>query len=375
MRLRRSSPEPPRAAAEAETRPIARVPGDPAIPPRRRPPRIWPWLLAVLVVAAAAIAAAYFLTRDDDDDEPAAATATVPDVVGLRVERASSRLVGAGFQPRLQLAPSERPRRVVTGQTPGAGSALERGATVTLVVSRGPGTTKVPDVVGLSLGQAFRRVEAARLRPRARRVFSPRPRGRVFRQRPAAGTEVEREQVVLLTVSRGRGRVAVPDVIGLREAAAVRALEAAGLEANDVRVAAADPAGRVVAQNPAAGVRIARGSTVRINISRGAPATTARRTTTTTTTTRTTPPVTTTTRTPTTPTGTASSVATVPDVVGLDAPTAERRLQQAGFAVRSVPRATADPAEDGIVLEQRPPAGASARSGAQVTITVGVLTP
>jgi beta-lactam-binding protein with PASTA domain len=237
-------------------------------------------------------------------------------------------------------------------------------------VSRGPETVEVPDVIGLSLAQAFRRVEAAGLRPQARRVFSPRPKGRVFRQRPAAETELEREQVVLLTVSRGRGRVAVPAVIGLREAEAVRALESAGLVANGVRVAASEPAGRVVAQNPAAGVRIARGSTVRINLSRGPPPTTA---TTTTTTPRTTTTAATTTTT--TPTGTASSVATVPDVVGLDAPTAERRLRQAGFAVRSVPRDTVDPAEDGIVLEQRPPGGSSGRAGAQVTITVGVLVP
>jgi beta-lactam-binding protein with PASTA domain len=334
----------------------------------------------VLVAAAAAIAGAYFLTRDDDDDaaEPVAATATVPDVVGLRDEPASSRLVAAGFRPRVQRVASERPRRLVIAQVPPAGNALGRGGTVTLVVSRGPATAKVPDVVGLPLGQAFRRVEAAGLRPQARRVSSRRPRGRVFRQRPAAGTEVEREQVVLLTVSRGRGRVAVPDVIGLREAEAVQALESAGLAANDVRVAASDPAGLVVAQRPAAGARVTRGSRVRINISRGSPATTARTTTTTRTPppTTTTPPPTATAPTPTTtPTGTASSVVTVPDVVGLDAPTAERRLRQAGFAVRSVPRDTADPAEDGIVLEQRPPGGSSARTGAQVTIVVGVLTP
>jgi serine/threonine-protein kinase len=65
----------------------------------------------------------------------------------------------------------------------------------------------------------------------------------------------------------------------------------------------------------------------------------------------------------------------VPDVVGLDAATAERRLRQAGFAVRSVTRDTPDPAEDGIVLEQQPPGGASARVGTQVTITLGKLVP
>lgn len=371
FRRRQDEPARPPAPPEADTRPIAPVSEQQEVvtTPRRRFPRIWPWLVAVLVFAAAAIGAAYLLTRDSDDDEPVTPTATVPDVVGLPAGRATSRLAAAGFRPRLARAASERRRGLVIRQMPTAGDALRRGGTVVLVVSRGPETVRVPDVLGLSLAQAFRRVEAADLRPQARRVFSPRPKGRVFRQRPAAGTELEREQVVLLTVSRGRGRVAVPNVIGLREAEAVEALESAGLVANDVRVAASEPAGRVVAQNPAAGARVARGSTVRINVSRGSPPTTATRTTTTRRTT------TATTATTTTPTGTASSVATVPDVVGLDAPTAEQRLRQAGFAVRSVPRDTLDPAEDGIVLEQRPPGGSSGRAGAQVTITVGVLVP
>lgn len=367
FRRRQDEPPPP----EADTRPIPAVPDEQVTATRRRrPPRIWPWLLAVLVLAAGAIAAAYFLARDDDDGGPTeATTASVPAVVGLRAERASSRLVAVGFRPQLARAASERPSGVVIRQRPMAGSALARGGTVTLVVSQGPAKAKVPDVVGLSLAKAFRRVEAAGLRPQAKRVASRRPRGLVFRQRPSPGTELERERDVLLTVSKGPGRVAVPDLIGLGNAEAIRSLESAGLDANVVRVAANEPAGRVVAQNPAARARVERGSTVRVNVSQGPRATTTTRAPTTTRVT------TTTTATTTTQTGTASSVATVPDVVGLDAPTAERRLRQAGFAVSSVPRDTQNPAEDGIVLEQRPPGGASARAGSQVTITVGVLTP
>lgn len=339
------------------------------------PPRIWPWLLAFLVLVGVAIGAAYALTREDDDDgRSTAPTSRVPSVVGLQAQQASSRLTADGFRAQLARAASERARGIVIRQRPTAGTSLERGRTVTLVVSQGPATAKVPDVLGLPLAQAFRRVEAAGLRPQAKRVFSQRAKGRVFRQRPAADTELEREQVVRLTVSKGRRRVAVPDLIGLSESEAVRSLKSAGLEASAVRVPSSEPAGRVVAQNPAAATRIARGSRVRLNVSRGSrTTTTAERTTTTPapTATRTTPPP----PPPPTQTGTASSVATVPDVVGLDAATAERRLRQTGFAVRSVTRDTLDPAEDGIVLEQQPPGGASARVGAQVTITLGKLVP
>jgi beta-lactam-binding protein with PASTA domain len=378
---RRVEPQPPPGATpdEAATQPITAIhEEDTAIReeevvtrPGRRPPTIWPWLLALLLLVLAGIAAAYLLTRDDDDDAAEPTSVTVPDVVGDDVGDAMRELATNGLTGQVVRIASNRPREEVIRQRPRAGAAIERGGRVALVVSEGPPTARVPDVVGLPLADAFRRIEAAQLRPQARRVFSSRPRGRVVRQRPAAGTELEREQVVSLTVSRGRERVAAPALVGLREAQAGTRLRSAGLKANAVRVASSEPAGTVVAQNPTAGERVPRGSAVRINVSRGPSATT--------TTTTATPTVTTTTRTTTatttTPTGTASSAATVPDVIGLDEPTARSRLRQAGFAARTVTRNTPDPAEDGIVLDQRPVAGTPARAGTQVTITVGVLTP
>jgi beta-lactam-binding protein with PASTA domain len=283
--------------------------------PPRRPPKIWPWLLALLVLVLAGLAGLYLLTRDDDESSEAA-TATVPDVVGMR---------------------------------------------------------------GV---EAARRIQAAKLRAQVRQVFSRRRANQVLSQRPAAGAEIAPGAAVLLTLSRGAARVQVPDLVARSEADAAEELTSEGLEARVVRVASRRAAGTVIAQNPAAGERVRRGSTVRVNVSRGRSATTTTTTTATTTATTTTTRLTTTTRratttreATTTTTGPARAPASVPDVVGLDEPTAERDLQQAGFAVRSVSRNTADPAQDGVVLGQRPAGGTRARAGSQVTITVGVLTP
>jgi beta-lactam-binding protein with PASTA domain len=429
FRRRQAEPLPPPGATpdEAATRPITAVREEEVVAaPGPRPPRIWPWLLALLVLVLAGLAGAYFATRDDDDDDSrgAVATTTVPDVVGLQVPDATRRLVADGLRSQIARAPSERPRGIVIRQRPAARTTLERGRSVTLVVSQGPPRVEVPDVVGLPLAEAFRRVEAAELRPRAKRVFSPRPRGRVFRQQPAAGTELERERVVSLTVSRGPGRVAVPDVVGIAQAEAVERLEAADLEADVARVPSTETAGTVVAQNPVAGEQIAKGSAVRINVSRGSTATTTTRTTTTTTGTATTRSVATVPDVvgqreaqavrrleslgfrPDTypvasaePRGTVVSqspragasartgstvrvnvslgtqtrpLATIPDVVSLDEQSARTQLRDAGFAVRTIVQDTTDPAQDGIVLEQQPGAGTQARVGSQVTITVGV---
>ena len=179
----------------------------------------------------------------------------------------------------------------------------------------------------------------------------------------------------MLAVSRGPGRVEVPRVVGLSEADAAQRLSRSGLDLRVVRVASRRPVGTVVAQNPRAGERVRRGSTVRVNVSRGRAARRTTTTTTTTTTATTTGPTTTTTTTRRTRTSAPPAIVSVPDVVGLDAPTAEQRLRQAGFGVRSVSRDTTDPAEDGIVLEQRPVGGGRAPRGSQVTLTVGALTP
>jgi eukaryotic-like serine/threonine-protein kinase len=370
---RRVEPQPPAGATpdEAATQPLTTVREEEVVAPvRRRPPRFWPWLLALLLLVLAGIAAAYLLTRDDDEEEEdtAPAMVTVPDVVGDEIAEAIRKLGMNGLASQAVRLPSARPRGEVIRQRPQAGAAAERGDRVALVVSEGPPRARVPDVVGLPLAQAFRRLEAAQLRPQARRIFSARPRGRVVRQRPAPGTELEREQVVLLTVSRGPGRVDAPDVVSLSEAEAGARLRSAGLEANVIRVASSEPAGIVVAQNPTAGEQVRRGSTVRINVSRGPAATTTATATRTTTTTTATPTATATT---TTPTGTGSAAATIPDVIGLDEPAARAQLRQAGFTVRTVTRSTPDPAQDGIVLDQRPAGGAPARAGTQVTIIVG----
>ena len=61
-------------------------------------------------------------------------------------------------------------------------------------------------------------------------------------------------------------------------------------------------------------------------------------------------------------------------MIGDDQTTAEQKLRTAGFTVKVETQDTADPAEDGVVLDEAPAAGETRKRGAKVTITVGVLT-
>jgi penicillin-binding protein 1A len=92
-----------------------------------------------------------------------------------------------------------------------------------------PPSMGVPDVVGLSQGEAQALLARAGFVTSVRQVPSAQPRGRVVRQGPRAGTKLRQGGTVYLAVSGGRGggggNGVVPGVVGLSqgEAHALRA--------------------------------------------------------------------------------------------------------------------------------------------------------
>ena len=77
--------------------------------------------------------------------------------------------------------------------------------------------------------------------------------GIVFAQSPGQGVQLNEGQTVEVLVSSGLTQVAVPNVIGLKEAEAVERLETAKFEAKVERVFAGAPKGEVVDQQPQSG--------------------------------------------------------------------------------------------------------------------------
>ena len=384
------------------------------IPPRR--PLIWPWLVLLLLLVAGGLAAAYLLSRDDGT------TTRVPDVVGLSTVDAVRELGQRGYAADVQarVTAGGQPGKVLS-QAPAAGTELDRGNRVTIVVARGPGRTEVPKVVGLAVTRALVRLQEADLKGKTVRIASRQPRDRVLRQDPAPGTDVRKDSTVGLTVSKGPRTVQVPSVIGSTQSSATSTLQKAGFKVAIEEIQANQPQGIVVTQKPAPAARAAKGSVVTISVSRGPGATTG---------TTTTAP--TTTQAPsgraipnvvglsqrealarlhgagfrvnsypassTRPRGTVVSqrpaggsraapdsvvridvslgsgprpLRTIPDVTGMPEQEAKQRLVEVGFTVRSVYRSVSDAAEAGIVVDQEPAAGGQASAGSQITLVVG----
>lgn len=127
----------------------------------------------------------------------------VPNAVGLGEAEARDRLVSAGFQVETREVFSERERGSVVSQQPAAGAELEEGGSVTISVSKGTGLVEVPNVVGLSRGEAEAELSSAKLEANVVEVPSDQPEGTVVAQNPVGG-QLREGTAVRLNVSAGR---------------------------------------------------------------------------------------------------------------------------------------------------------------------------
>jgi serine/threonine-protein kinase len=119
---------------------------------------------------------------------------------------------------------------VVLSSDPAAGTELKRGATVDLVVSKGPKPIKVPDFTGKDADRAETRLTELGLRVRrTEENHDSVPKGDVITQSPSSGTLMRGDQVTL-TVSEGPVLVEVPNLTAVGVEEATQRLQDLGFE-------------------------------------------------------------------------------------------------------------------------------------------------
>jgi beta-lactam-binding protein with PASTA domain len=126
----------------------------------------------------------------------------------------------------------------------------------------------VPAVVGLKQSNAIKQLDERGLVPQLAAGPSKFPAGTVFAQDPGAGTSLNRASLVKVSVSSA-AQISVPNVVGSSTSVAVSRLKDAGLQSQVTTVADTAAPGVVVKQAPVAGTRVAKGSTVALNVSKG----------------------------------------------------------------------------------------------------------
>src|SRR4051812_13653868 len=303
----------------------------PVVPPDEQDVRgrRWPWVVLALVLLALAAAAAIWQPWSSTEQH------TVPTVVGSTAKRATALLKKAGFKVKAHGVQSDqRPGRVVS-QNPRGGARVDKGSTIDLAVSTGPGKVLVPSVVNLPADQARQELGAAGFKVTQDLVPSTSiQEGLAVRTSPKESTLAPRGARVRLFVSSGPPLVAVPNVVGQQKSDARAELQAAGFAVSAQEVASDAPKGQVVGQDPGGGASVKKGSSVSITVSRG------------------------------------PEKVRVPDVVGHDRGAATGALHGAGLQVNVVRKKSSE--KEGTVLSQSPSGGSHVIKGTTVTIVVAI---
>ena len=160
----------------------------------------------------------------------------------------------------------------------------------------------------------------------------------MLEQDPRAGLRAEEGATVTLVVSIGEQVVSVPPVVGLTQADAQTALEAAGFELGKViERPNAGPPGQVLESTPASGAKVAIPATVSIVVSVG------------------------------------SNVALVPNVVGRSLSDAREVLESAKLSVGGITAPPGTSPDGGMVSSQSPAAGTHVATGSKVMLQVGAI--
>src|SRR5215216_2258697 len=253
------------ATARARTDTAARADTAPAPRSGRYAPRAVPAVVAVLVIAVL-VAAGLLLARS-----AAGGTVAAPQLMGLTQDEAAARAAKAGLVVHVEQRDVDDPAGRVISQAPSAGSFLDDGGTVRLVVSRGPPPVVIPDVAGQPEEQATLTLAGAGFAVDPKHDYDENvPAGIAIRTDPAANEQHAPESTIALVVSDGPRPVAVPDTSGKTYDAVVAALQAKRFSATRVDdFSDTVPPGSVIGTDPPAGQLAPRDSQVVVHVSKG----------------------------------------------------------------------------------------------------------
>jgi eukaryotic-like serine/threonine-protein kinase len=193
----------------------------------------------------------------------------VPTVTGMTESEAKARIEQEGFvfgEPEHK--PNDTvPKGQVSAQSPSANTKLEEGKTITVTISDGKPSVKVPGgLVGSQVSEAEVTLRGAGLKTETEEDRdSDKPAGEVIATDPEEGSDVAEGATVKLTISAGLAQV--PDVRQTKEEKAEQTLKEAGFKVKkDFKPTSDEDPGIVMEQDPQGEAYAKQGSTVTITI-------------------------------------------------------------------------------------------------------------
>lgn len=330
-------------AAFAPLPPIVAVPEEPVAegvdPDEGKRSRIW---ILVAIAVLIGLLVGFALTRDT--------TTEVPNVTGNQLNVAIALLQQDGFSVGdVKRVEREAPTNEVLEQDPAAAPPADQASEdcsfltffcskpkVTLTVSSGPGSAKVPSTAGLTSTAAEEKLEEAGFKTKLESVHSKDvEEGLVLKSEPSGGETATNGSTVVLKVSSGPKLAKVPVVVGSQRSLAVQQIRGRGFVPAVEEVESKQPEGQVIRQAPSAGSQLPPGSTVSIAVSKG------------------------------------EEKATAPNVIGKERAEAVEMVREAGLKPVVQEQETEVPSQVGRVTDQFPPPSSEVKPGSTVTLVVG----
>ena len=339
---------------EAATRLVAAAP-PPTVPPDETyrqmtplpPERRTPWSViigSIILLVVVAVAGLYLLdglrTASDSRNE----LVEMPDLIGATEAQAIEELQDLDLRFFLSRRPSDDfEEGTVASSNPEAGVLVSLTDRINLVISAGPETFAVPEVVGRDLAAAQQALGEADFVVRVESVTDDEiVANQVISQEPAAGTNHPPGTEIVLVVSAGPEQVVLPEYAGFDAVEAVAALANLGVGTVVEReFSNTVPDGEVIRTDPGALEIIPKNTVVTVIVSLG-----------------------------------VEPVA-VPSLIGNTEAEARNALAARGLsmALGEPIEVGAESGQEGIVLAQGTPANVLVEPGTTVTVQVGKVPP
>lgn len=229
-------------------------------------------LLAIVVALICAVPLSLIILNACNNMN--SATIPVPNVIGMTQAEAVKALNDAKLDYKIgtPVVTDKYESGQVVSTNPDVGTKVKKGYKVEIIISKGSDSekVKVPPVIGLKIKDAEETLENFDLKYRVVYEDSDKEPDTVIVQDPEARTEVDIDSTITLTVSKELKDVDVPNLIGMTQKEAKKALEDAGLKLGDVAEKESNKdEGTVIEQSKAKNSSAKAGDSVNIVISSG----------------------------------------------------------------------------------------------------------
>ncbi|MDH6364286.1 beta-lactam-binding protein with PASTA domain [Enterococcus sp. PF1-24] len=307
--------------------------------PAEKKSRKTPWIIGgiIAMILALALGAFYLLGNQTKD-------VNVPDVTGLTVEEATTKLQEAKFEvspTTIEVSNEEIEKGKVVYTNPKANESVKEGREVKLYISSGAKNITLEDYQGKAYSDVVAILKEKgftgdRIKKKSMTTEDDTPEDEIIEQEPAAGSEVDPEKdTITLTVSKGPEKTGILDYENWEEGTAKNDLEELRGMVVKIERKASDTynEGYVMDQDPEEGTKLEKGSTVTLVVSTGPEA------------------------------------EMLEDLTGRSQSSAENYLANLGLT-SSVTEEYSDTVEEGVVIRTNPASGSKVKKGEKVTLVV-----